>query len=111
MARMGNGIRNSKTAAATPAIIVLAALVSHAAAAEAAQLLSEKPPRSAATNEFQARTSTIEPSLTIAYDVLAGAANAAARGGPPSPENPRSPDPATVEIIPPESTTRTRAVK
>ncbi|HWY15852.1 MAG TPA: DUF4403 family protein [Rhizomicrobium sp.] len=78
MARMGNGIRNSKTAAATPAIIVLAALVSHAAAAEAAQLLSEKPPRSAATNEFQARTSTIEPSLTIAYDVLAGAANAAA---------------------------------
>src|ERR1700734_2707150 len=78
MARMGNGLRISKVAAAAPAVIVLAALVSHAAAAEAAQVLSEKPPRSAAKTEFEARTSTIEPSLTIAYDVLADAANAAA---------------------------------
>ena len=78
MARLGNGLRISKTAAAAPAMIVLAALVSHAAAAESAQLLSEKPPRSATSTEFQARTSTIEPSLTIAYDVLADAANAAA---------------------------------
>ncbi|HWE05759.1 MAG TPA: DUF4403 family protein, partial [Rhizomicrobium sp.] len=59
-------------------MIVLAALGSHAVAAETAPLLSEKPPRSAATTEFQARTSTIQPSLTIAYDVLADAANAAA---------------------------------
>jgi hypothetical protein len=58
-------------------MIVLAALVSHAAA-ETAPLLSEKPPRSAATTEFQARTSTLQPSLTVTYDVLADAANAAA---------------------------------
>jgi len=49
-------------------------------AADAAhnQLLSEKPSRAAAAAQFEARTSTIQPSLDIPYGVVADAANAAA---------------------------------
>ena len=40
--------------------------------------LTQKPPQGATTTTFEAGTSTIEPSLSISYNVLADAANAAA---------------------------------
>jgi hypothetical protein len=60
-------------------VTVLSLLLGGSAAADQAPtLLSEKPPQVAAATQFQAGTSTIEPSLQISYRVLSDAANAAA---------------------------------
>jgi hypothetical protein len=50
----------------------------NAALADTPQLLSEKPPQAATATQFEAGTSTIQPSLEISYRALGDAANAAA---------------------------------
>lgn len=59
-------------------IVMLCMVTGGGASAAAPQLLSQRPPEAANTTQFNAGTSTIEPSLEISYRVLADAANAAA---------------------------------
>ncbi|HEY2445624.1 MAG TPA: DUF4403 family protein [Rhizomicrobium sp.] len=77
MSGLRDGIRLSGIGLAALALDLIGCSASLAAAGNV-QLLSEKPQRGSATMQFEARTSTIDPSLTIGYDVLADAANAAA---------------------------------
>ncbi len=67
--------RGFAACAGASGLIILGALPGFAADTG---LLSEKPPRAASTNEFEARTSTIAPSIDVSYGVLADAANLAA---------------------------------
>jgi hypothetical protein len=60
----------------TPTIFLFG--LGSAAMADTPQLLSQKPPQAAATTQFEAGISTIQPSLEISYRALADAANAAA---------------------------------
>src|SRR5438477_868685 len=66
-------LRRSAVVAFASAVFALPAL-----AAEQGELLSERPQRAATASEFEARTSTLAPSIDVTYKALGEAANAAA---------------------------------
>jgi hypothetical protein len=59
-------------------LVLFGFLGASAAMADTPQLLSEKPPQAGTAAQFEAGTSTIQPSLKISYSALGDAANAAA---------------------------------